>query len=498
MRVGLIILVAILGIAHAQVTIISQVSDESIALNQTITYEVSVNGNTSALPEPVLPEFSPQFTVISTSTSQFIQFINGQLNTTRRLSTRLRPTTTGTLKIAAARIKHNKKTQTSQSHIITVVSGNIQISNSPPDQRIQLIATVNKTSAYVGEPIIYDLQLYRNVSLSPQASLTPPTFTGFLTQDLPKTVQPRWVVSHGQRYYAFDVIKKELIGLQSGTTTIEPAVLDNSIQVNSQPITLTIKPLPERNKPKLPIIAIGQFSIAATLSATVTSPNTPLSLTLTLTGQGNATPITEIAIPKNPTYRYYLANSTPTNTGKQFHYVIIPTAPGLITIPEIPFASFNPKTRTYFVDTTAPMPITVIGESASEQPTPNTPELLFPAGLVDLPTSSSHWPIAWGILASINIALLGRFARHTTRFKSPKKQLRITLLTTIKALETNQLTAREGIQHTLSHLTRYDRDHGLPASIQAHITSLQQAQYQPGELSTGYLTLIKEIARLLG
>ena len=421
MRFGLIILVAILGIAHAQVTITSKISTDTIQLKQTITYEVLINGTAPTLPEPVLPKLAPNFEIIGKNDMTFTAFINGQVQFIRQFNAQLRPTKTGSLKIAPARIKHNKKTQTSQSHIITVVTGNAQISNSPPDQRIQLIATVNKTSAYVGEPITYDLQLYRNVSLSPQASLTPPTFTGFLTQDLPKTDQPRWVVSHGQRYYAFDVIKKELIGLQPGTTTIEPAVLDNSIKVNSQPITLTIKPLPERNKPKLPIIAIGQFSIAATLSATVTSPNTPLSLTLTLTGQGNATPITEIAIPKNPTYRYYLANSTPTNTGKQFHYVIIPTAPGLITIPEIPFASFNPETRTYFVDTTAPMPITVIGESASEQPTPDTPELLFPAGLVDLPTSSSHWPIIWGILAVINVALLGRFARHTIRFKSPKK-----------------------------------------------------------------------------
>ncbi|RYY43931.1 MAG: protein BatD, partial [Chitinophagaceae bacterium] len=273
-------------------------------------------------------------------------------------------------------------------------------------RNMQLRLQTNKTSCFVGEPIVASYRLYTR--LKSESKLTKaPSFNGFSVIDLlrPDDTEQSIEKLDGREYNVYTVRKSQLYPLQAGEIELEPATLDNNIQfikegvetqgmdgfldglsvspdavinqsvsLTSKPLTIHVKPLPESGKPGFFNGAVGKFDISATLEKNRFGADESGKLLVTVSGAGNLQLITvpEITWPTGleafdpkVTDEYDQA-TVPVSGSKTFSIPFTVNAKGSYRIPTIRFSYFDPTTASYKIDSTGPIDFTVV--QGSTQP----------------------------------------------------------------------------------------------------------------------------------
>ncbi|MCK4572919.1 MAG: protein BatD, partial [candidate division Zixibacteria bacterium] len=252
-----------------------------------------------------------------------------------------------------------------------------------------LEAVVDKKSCYVNEQVTYSLKYYVAVRTYGSPELTEPTTTGFWTEVLGNK-PPYYQKINGRNYKVIER-KYALFPTQTGELTIGRASIRATVQLRSrqfrdpfdafgdlfgrgeeitdrsQPITVNVKPLPEKGRPKDFTGTIGRFEISADLNKRETEVNQPVSLTIKIRGTGNIKSVAEPEVGDLPDFRVYRASSSE-NISKQndriggtkiYEEVFIPKRPGRLEIPAITFNYFDPNRGKYIVTSTKPITLNV-------------------------------------------------------------------------------------------------------------------------------------------
>ncbi len=269
------------------------------------------------------------------------------------------------------------------------------------NKNMQLRLETDKTSCYVGEPVVASYKLYTR--LKSESKLTQnPSFNGFSVIDLqqPNITGYTQEKLNGKEYNVYTIRKAQLYPLQAGNIELEPAELENNIQfikedyanrspndvfdmfddfaqsavpadavinetvsLKSKPVTIVVKPLPETNKPASFKGAVGNFTIESTLEKNNFTSDEAGKFTIIITGNGNLQLVTapEIAWhsgiePFEPKVTDDLIKTTVPVSGKKvFEYSFSVNVPGNYTIPPLLFSYFDPKTATYKTINTNPV-----------------------------------------------------------------------------------------------------------------------------------------------
>ena len=133
---------------------------------------------------------------------------------------------------------------------------------------------------------------------------------------------------------------------------------------------LRVLPLPKEGRPPGFTGAIGTFNLSAPkLSATEVETGEPITLAISLTGEGNLSGVSAPELPKdNPDWQTYkpttdLASanddSAPLLATKTFTYTLVPKNAGTRGTPAIPFSYFDPAKAAYVDVTIPPQPVKV-------------------------------------------------------------------------------------------------------------------------------------------
>ncbi|MFN3966512.1 MAG: BatD family protein, partial [Endomicrobiia bacterium] len=249
---------------------------------------------------------------------------------------------------------------------------------------------VDKKKAYVNEQITLTFRFYRRIDLMSQPQYSPPDTSGFLTEDLPPQ-RNYYTVIEGKRYLVTE-IKTALFPLSSGKFTIGPATLKCAVEdfgripddffsddffkrffsggrtvvLKSEPINIEVLNLPEENKPKDFSGAIGNFKITSYLDKNKVTQGEPLTLNISISGQGNIKTITQPNI-KLEGFRQYDAvtsldikkDNYVVSGSKTFKIVIIPELVGKLTIPSVKFTYFDVISKSYKTIETQPLTLEV-------------------------------------------------------------------------------------------------------------------------------------------
>ena len=273
------------------------------------------------------------------------------------------------------------------------------------NKNMQLRLEVDKTSCYVGEPIVAVYKLYTRLKSESQLTENP-SFNGFsvidLTgQDISGYTRERL---NGREYNVYTIRKAQLYPLQSGSIDLEPAELENNIQfikdeylanrsndlsdlfddfslatvpaewiihqtvnLKSKPVTIEVKALPETNKPASFTGAVGKFLLEAGLQKTNFPANEPGKLLLKISGSGNLQLLTAPVLtwpggidPFEPKVIEALNKTVvPVSGSKIFEYNFSANAPGEYSLPAIDFSYFDPVSASYKTITTKPFAFTV-------------------------------------------------------------------------------------------------------------------------------------------
>jgi len=253
---------------------------------------------------------------------------------------------------------------------------------------------VDKINCYVGEPIVATYKLYSRLSSESRVTRRP-SLNGFSVYDM---VDPASDVTsveklNGKPFVVHIIRKTQLIPLQAGTIDLDPVEVENTVHfvrggnkqenrsgnslkdlfdqlsdenmmgpeieekvtLNTKPVTISVKPLPEANKPAGFNGAVGSFTVQAALARKDLAAQDEATLRVVVKGKGNLPVINapQVQWPAginafDPSAREDInKTAVPMSGSKTFDYTFTPSAPGSYTIPAIDFSYFDPSSGTY-------------------------------------------------------------------------------------------------------------------------------------------------------
>lgn len=136
--------------------------------------------------------------------------------------------------------------------------------------------------------------------------------------------------------------------------------------IQSQTVRLRVLPLPKTDRPKGFTGAIGDFTVSQPkLSSAETEVGEPITLTFSLSGEGNLDSVPAPEMAENPDWTSYRPTSELSRddeTGKvvkTFSYTLVPKRDGKRGTPPLPFAYFNPVKKAFEDITIPPLPFLV-------------------------------------------------------------------------------------------------------------------------------------------
>ena len=349
-----------------------------------------------------------------TGSSSSISIVNGNVtkNYTYTETRQFRATKKGTFPIPIASVKIDGKTYRSKAQNIEVVdnttaanaaqqtqqnmrqqngySSRVQDDPQPETASNDVFARVfvNKSTAYIGEPILATIKLYTNKDITGINDHSLPDFNGFFKRVLeqPQKLEYKEESINGQQYYSILFQRVVIYPQKDGKLTITPFKVDCNVLtgytsggfwgfsqrkidrrvIESKPITITVKPFPAGKSANF-TGAVGNFSISAKTDVTTIPANEAFSLKVIVKGEGNFSLLTKPNITFPQDFEVYdpkvTDNFSTTTTGdkgsKTFEYVILPRREGNFTIPAIEMQYFNAETKSYKTISTDEIQITV-------------------------------------------------------------------------------------------------------------------------------------------
>ena len=258
----------------------------------------------------------------------------------------------------------------------------LNITNDQIKKVLFIRTSTDKSKVHLGEEVVVTYKVYTQVQANIR-TLTPPTSAGFWMQDFEAPKQkpePTIETVNGKRYTVHVIKKFALFPQQTGTLTIDPAEADVLAElyvngesaeveasVKSDPVKVTVTPLPEKNKPADFGGAVGNYSITDKLDKQVMTTDDVATLTVNISGSGNVKLIEapKLNLPDGlGTYEAQITDTVTSRTNsisgsKILTYAITPRAAGDYEIPAIDFPYFNPETGKYETAHTAPLKLHV-------------------------------------------------------------------------------------------------------------------------------------------
>lgn len=363
------------------------------------------------------------------SFSSFQLVINGrQVNTQKSGGTikyqyRVFPKRLGMLSFPAVDIAVKGKVFRTNPFILEVVDKTAQSDD------VFCVQEVNKGEVFIGEEIVFSFKWYFNQDIEGYECTMPwlSSLKGFVVRDPElddKKQYQRFVINgrdevfaektterHKGKEYAVISFKKILVPLATGVYDLQDTFLKCDVVkgyqrsqrhgflndffesdfdsffgmgrravtepliMKSEPLQLVVRDLPEDNKPDAFTNAIGNFTFDVALSSSTAKVGEPVTLAMTIVGDGNMDAVVMPPFPEIEGLKGYEPESSISREvlgGKEvirkvFTKMLIPTREGKHTIEALHFSFFDSTAKKYKTITRGPFEITVTKGDAQEQ-----------------------------------------------------------------------------------------------------------------------------------
>lgn len=320
-------------------------------------------------------------------------------------------------------------------------------------------ATVSKTRAYIGEPVVVEYYLYDFGGLRETEILQWPTFNGFWKEDLELTTRVNFeeVFVKQQEVRRAFIARYALYGIKPGKIPLDklgvrgkyaPADLIPGMifrqdlrtgQHFSQDLSVEVLPLPESGRPATFHGGVGNFTLKLEADKLSVPQNTPVTFTYTLAGEGNFHSLDSIKLTLPADFELYGSTASgrqlapvgvkqDLESKKTFQTVAIPRKAGKFEVPAVSWSFFSPQKEAYETVTTQPIQIevtpnestntsvnTYLGPNPQGSATPAPPEdlrFLKPLDLAAGGRGPDALTISLWLALLANLALGARFLRR--------------------------------------------------------------------------------------
>lgn len=277
---------------------------------------------------------------------------------------------------------------------------------------------VSKTSCYVGEPIVATYKLYSRLRSESRVTRHP-SLNGFSVYDMidPGTDASSVETVNGKPFTVHTIRKAQLIPLQPGTINLDGVEVENTVHfiktgekgqrrhsnnvlqdlfdqladdnmdgtpvdqhvtLDSKPVAISVKALPEADKPSDFNGAVGHFNIQSSIENKNLTAEDAAVLKLTVKGSGNLPVVNAPAVSWPSGIENYDASvkedidktTAPLSGTKTFEYAFIPKQKGKYNIPAVSFSYFDPASASYKTVQSQPVDLSVTAAKTKKHASP--------------------------------------------------------------------------------------------------------------------------------
>ena len=396
--IAITLLTSLISAAYGQDVAVTANAPATVKSGQPFRIEYMINVQGAQLGQPDLTGLN----YYGASTSQSVSIVNGSMTVKYSVYYTVSAPKAGTYKIPPVTAEYNGKTYKSRELVIEAQDNpqqnqaqnqggqNPQQPQQRDDEQVSgsgnlfIDVNVNKKEVYVGQHIVLSAGFYSRYSIQELADTKLPSYNGFWVKDIatPSRITLQQKLINGVPYSYGLLHKKVLIPQRAGELVIEPYSIDFITREGfwdsykrtgkSTPKTIKVKQLPSP-KPDNFGGAVGSFNISMTADKEEVKLDDPLTIKVTLTGNGNIqlceAPKVDIpsafeAFPPKSTENIKTDDNGMSGT-RTFNYVAIARQPGQITIPAVKFSYFDLATKSYKTVSTNELTINITGERDS-------------------------------------------------------------------------------------------------------------------------------------
>jgi tetratricopeptide (TPR) repeat protein len=404
----LVLALAPLRVLALEVGIAASRQDVAAGEQFTVSVEVRSSG-VGSVPAPTLPEIA-NIQRIGQYESRNFSYVNGRMTGSLVVQYLMVANQPGTYTLGPATAEKGDERATSEAITLTVRAAGSSAPGPPPagssggaiepkgvgpetSDDLLVLAEVDDETPFVNQQVTYTFTFLRRVQVFEGSQYTPPEASGFWVEEL-DTTDPTEVSIGGRRWVA-ERVRMALFPTGPGTFTIGPAKLRTTVaersarrrdsfdifggdpfgffrsgrevRLQTDPITIRVRPLPEEGKPEDFSGAVGEFQLRASVDKTDLSAGDPVTLSLQLAGRGNVKVVDAPNLENLDGFKTYESNAQESSRPqdgkihgeKKWEIVLVATRGGLAEIPSIRMSTFNPEKQAYESLATDPIPITV-------------------------------------------------------------------------------------------------------------------------------------------
>ena len=405
---GLVVGLPAQGLAQTARAYLSQ---DQVALNRQFVLNVEISGTQQLDQDPVLPDLSAFAAYLGSGTSTSMQIVSGRMSTSLTIQHRFQATAEGSFEIGPVTLRTGGRQLRTEPLTIRIIDGPMPTPRSSPPgtdgtvapEDLFVTATPSKPRVYVNEPVIVEYRIFTRVDVDSYSVTRQPGTAGFWVEELADPqARVEQVVRDGLQYASAMVRRVALFPTSAGTKTLEPLTLETQVRVRrrsrgifgdafggglfgsrvpvvvgSDPVEIDVLPLPA-GQPDSFTGLVGRLEVSASIDRTNAETNDALTYRLEVSGTGNirTLPEPELGFPSD--FEVYPPDVServePLDDGvrgsKIFEYVIVPRAPGQVTIPAVELSYFDVDAGAYAVAASDPITLTVVGDPVAARAGP--------------------------------------------------------------------------------------------------------------------------------
>ena len=364
--VGIVFILLATQAQSLEINVAAVVNPRQIQLSEKARLDLTLSGDT-VITHIEAPQFNflPAFLAVPLRSETTPRLASNKIAVSMAWAYELIPQAIGDFSLSDVRFAYQGSTYFANPGSIRVSGANTYTDVSTRSVH-QVEAEVSTTEPYLNAPLTYTFRYLYTAVLPTQASPTPqlPTFPDFLVEELPP-LSPQTQRIRGKTFWVEEQVRR-LYPQRTGQILIEPATLILPVPrgrktLTTDPLKLTVQPLPEVGKPSQFSGAVGDYQISAYLDRSAIEAGRALTLSVQISGRGSMQTVTAPKLPAIPGVVVngptLVEGTTPTT--RTYAYALIPARSGTLRIPAIAYIYFDPSRAVYATAQTTPIPVSV-------------------------------------------------------------------------------------------------------------------------------------------
>jgi len=384
--VGLILLLLLGTLAAVDVEVEAFVDKNKIGLDDYLQLTFQISGDKASSVQAPNVSGIADFKVQgqSSSSNSSTRIVNGKMTreTKKNYLFTMRPKRKGKLTIPSLTVKFKNKRYSSSPITIYVQEGSTE--PAPPvrgessnqqsgkmSDNLFLVAEVNKTQAYKGEPIKVDYKILTRYDIGGMSFASEPSFDGFWKEEVytADRVNFKPVNRGGVRFEEMLLKSLTLTPNEAGKISVPSLELNvevrtqsnsffsfgetRSYKIRNKAVPIIVKELPTANQPASFNGAVGSFRLNSSISEDSLKVGDSFTYTIEISGRGN---LNNVEIPQLPEIDHLRfldpevsteMNKNKASGKKTIKYLVVAQEQGKFEIPALKFSYFDSQRKKY-------------------------------------------------------------------------------------------------------------------------------------------------------